>query len=609
MAKLSKKNEEVERMSQAYGCLGSVYGQLHNHGLALEYHLQHVNMARAQGNNLVLINAYELLGDTQFLLKDFESAEQSYTKMYDFTKKQKQEMQATSLIKLGRACYMQGRYQYAAFYFRRALDIAEQLKLKPMRIICNFSLARCWQHSTQYGEMEQGRTLFSQLIPLLEGKIQQHRQEGTFCSEELRQQLEDGYEGIVDLLLRVGSPVDCLQYTEAKYRKHVLRLQPQPAGPTGHLFNIIAAKEIWMAEYHRCVRMVNQYSVACVCYRVFRDTILIWVLRPGQDAVKFHVAKSQRKLKMTNSELVIKLIHEIKMGRDERSLLYDMDHRTLPRKDDLLKKEKNNNERLSKTNKILERRKQLIKDFDDSKSVETQDEKPKKSAEKQLFDVLLAPVYDSLMVLPENSPIIFLPCQEFYQCPFEVMTDWNNQKLGQRFRITVLPNLFTFEKVNQNEMMFLQEEDSRNFERMKCRLGGIPKIIQNIDFNRLSMPDTVEVGMRDSRQTVYPQDLNLKRVSNPRLVTASLMAKQAESEVNILKIGGLSRENTNMVSLMSIPEYPTSARSHGNQSRGNTGKAVTFGTSSISSVSKTKTGQTGSKLGTGAVSTGELTNT
>ena len=70
-------------------------------------------------------------------------------------------------------------------------------------------------------ELDQARNYFLKLIPVFEGRLQQHQEEDTFCPAELREHLRHCYDGIQNVLAKLGNAAECLQYSEAHKKKQV----------------------------------------------------------------------------------------------------------------------------------------------------------------------------------------------------------------------------------------------------------------------------------------------------------------------------------------------------------------------------------------------------
>jgi hypothetical protein len=54
-------------------------------------------------------------------------------------------------------------------------------------------------------ELDRSYAYFTQLNPLFEAKLQQHQEEDTFCPAELHAQIAESYDGIQNVLAKIGS--------------------------------------------------------------------------------------------------------------------------------------------------------------------------------------------------------------------------------------------------------------------------------------------------------------------------------------------------------------------------------------------------------------------
>ena len=591
--RMSKQKKHRRGVAQAHGCLGSIYAQLHNRQLSMTYHEQHVALARKMGDRSMLSTAYELMADSLMILEDFALAADCYDEMYKACPRSDPHMRATSMCKLGQAQRKQRRYQHAIFYLERARDLADNFRMGDVKVQCDFFVASMLQFSTQHADIDRSYQLFRKLIPLLEAKHLQHQDEGTFCPEELTNQIDECYNGIQSVVARIGNGPLALQYSESQKKKRLASVTQSlvTSSPTSGLAaSHVSLVETWAVE--KMMRVVNQQNATVVYYQTLCNHVLIWLLKPGVGLERFYTSKFWAS--DDGGDLighVRSLISRMRGDRNLRHAQYEMENRSLPLRGEHLELLRNKNRKLSNQHKRKQLEAELLQPDERPKTDAEKEEEerkremdeddlsndplfanykpPPKTPDRELFDLLLSPVWSDLQTKSEEPlPLVFVPDKSLCECPFPALRDWSGKQLQTRFRITVCPSLFSLDRVTQNELTQLKLQDDLEFARTQARLGGIPKIMHNIDFMRLNMtshePSLLPLESRDSHRA----PINLKHVSNPRLVTSNALAPTLPevSGGRAEMLNRRSREVTHLSmktqsSLSSIKMPPVSLRS------------------------------------------------
>ena len=207
-------------------------------------------------------------------------------------------------------------------------------------------------------------------------------------------------------------------------------------------------------------------------------------------------------------ELLRNIISKVKGKRDVRQMLSKCESRALPRSDNKLRRKRECNAMLSSTKtQPKKQEEQSQKQMLSSLVPADVDAKPR-SPEKQLFDMLLAPVYGTFTALPPESPVVFIPDRELFQCPFGVIRDWNGASLHESFRVSCVPSLYLLERVDNNELDQVRRRSEVEVRRQRIRKAGMSTLLSSI-----TKP------CKQSAQ-IIPSDTNTKCTSNPILVRA-----------------------------------------------------------------------------------------
>ena len=530
----SKQKGDKHDVAQAYGCLGAVYAYLNNHQLALTYHDQSISIAKILKDSKVLAKAYEQFGDSYFKFQQYNDAIDCYMQMARSCMRPDLLGQAAALCRIGAAYRAQQRFQYSIYYFEQAKMISEDFEPSHITTLCEYNLACILQHSTQILEIDQAKKYFERLIPIHEAKIEQHKEEDTFCPSELRNQLEECYIGLINILGNTGYKDEALVYSEAFHRRLVTQLLNASAWTSKSSLNMNShcrSFDMWSIE--KITRIVNEQNSTVLYYTMLPSCLLLWVLRPGHGVVRFYTAKHTH-LKVPVSEYLETLIGNLLKKRNLRELMYDCENRALPEQGIKLKVAQRQNQELGGATGDDTETDQFSSELYSTEgsstiSLETNEtdsdakvpRTPQKSPERLLFDFLIAPVDDILSSLEENSPLVIIPDKELHRCPFGVIKDWNGIELRQRFWITYLPSIYVLDRVTKNEFNQLRRQDQVEFDRSQSCLGGMPKVLPAV--TRPAKLPMYEFASRlpttrtTSNASEQPEPFDARKTSNPRL--------------------------------------------------------------------------------------------
>ena len=504
---LSKRKSDRKCVAQAYGCLGSVYASLGNRAMSVSYHEQFVAVAKKLADVKLQIQAHEQMGDTFTKIKEYSNAVESYKKMHKLCTRNDLHTQTASLLKIGNSYKAQGKYQYAHYYIEQAKILAQDNHFTSIEVICKLTIASILQHSTQMFELDQAKKYFEELIPLLEAKIEQHREEDSFCSEELYNQLLECFDSMQNVLAKLGKYRKCLIYAEHS------RLNTLAFNGNQSKKQLKSSKELTQGSLDEILNIVHQQNATILYYTVLNDALLLWILQPGVGIARFYAGKNN-----TEGQTMPQQIEELIDEMRERQVLgkEDYENRSLPLKKAEVELLKRKNKTLSR-NRTKEEEDQNTEGKLTDKSLERQLSKVK-GPQRKLFDMLLAPVDDFLSKLHEHAALVIIPDEVLSRCPFWAAMDWDNKTLSEYFRITILPCLHLLDKATKNEMNQLRIHDDLEFERSQSRLGGIPKLLSA----RRESGDELHTIV-ESTPASRCEDLDLKKTSNPRLMTSGVL--------------------------------------------------------------------------------------
>lgn len=203
------------------------------------------------------------------------------------------------------------------------------------------------------------------------------------------------------------------------------------------------------------------------------------------------------------------LLKEIRGDMDWKELLNTCENRAIPLSEEKLSLKRHRNLMLGRN-----KPNQATHDNENNNSQDLSN----KSACHRLFNLLVAPVEDILMKLDQGSNLIIVPDKDLFYCPFTALQDWSHNYLYTRHHITIVPSLYMLEKCINNELNYLKQQDDLEFLRSQARKGGLNKFISKTVLSNMTSPADDD----DSSESVM---LDLRKVSNPRLVTTQLSMK------------------------------------------------------------------------------------
>ncbi|KAK7502589.1 hypothetical protein BaRGS_00006164 [Batillaria attramentaria] len=510
---MSEQNSDKRGVAQAYGCLGGVHAGLSNWQTAISYHEQHITIATEMGDPRLLAMANEMLGDTYMLQGDYEKAVKQYEMVANACSRSDHRTKAMALCKLGQAYRTLGRSQYSLFFFEQACTLADDFDFADVCLMAEYHQACILCSSTQLSEIEQAQKAFSKLIPFFEKKIAEHEEENSHCPKEYHTQLSECYDGMLTVLAKLGDKEECLQYAEAHRKRSVTQLPNYHVTCAGATHYHDMHREVWGME--RMHRVVSQQNSTVIFYSLLEHALLMWVLQPGAGLVRFYTGRASKDLSMRQQ--VTKLLDELLRNRNQPDNLTKCESRALPLRDFHLDHIRKQNARQNQVPKS------------DQSTQETAPEKEAQSAgrknpQRQLYEILLAPVEDILMKIEDPQHLVIVPDKELHHCPFAALQDWRGNLLGKRFCLSYIPCLLLLDRVVQNEQAALRLRDDLEFDRTQSRKGGLRKLI-----SQALMPGVNSNPMLaspvDNYSLVSPEitHLNLKSVSNPRLLTSGAL--------------------------------------------------------------------------------------
>lgn len=470
-------------------------------------------------------------------------------------------------------------------------------------LACDVKSACILASSNSATDLDRARSLFSNIIPILESKIKQHQVERTFCPEELRMELNTCFASQLDVLNKLCSFEEALCSAELQ--------RAQPSNP------ILPAMGIqW--NFERIQRAVNLQRSTVLFYTIRENEYYLWILHPKQGLVKFFSRKSYEK--ETLSTRLLNLINEIKNDGVKRNNAYTVENRNLPKKDadleyirgkfekindkkfqagsrksslitnrhssiaseeffrnelnsaDILiqqtfplsftidgKKITDNSESdrkdstssceiLVEQKRLKKRRKKKKNNVDERIIKFAQSESElimklsldhikkeherlqKKPALRELYDLLISPI---VYLLEDTTSLVIIPESILYQVPWMYLENVKNERLCDKYHISLLPSLAFLERTIYSELEIAAVKDELKWIRKRARDGGCIKQITK----------TAKRNLNDTFIASTPT-MNLRQTSNPRLLTSRAEGRSGKQS--------LSRDSTSVSLVRSV---------------------------------------------------------
>ena len=509
--KQSRKRGNKKDVAQAYGCLGSIYGHLSNSALASSFHDQHISLSLKLESAIMLTQALELAGDTQSVLLNYDVATDCYKKMLDSCSVKDHNNRVSALIKLGASYRSQGLPQYGLYYFEQALEMGECYDMISSMTICKFHIACILQDSTQMKELEKAQKYFSDLIPMLKKKIQNHHDEGTFIPSQLESQLQDSYYGMQNVLVKLGKHEECLLFAESQKSNSDIFKREKDVDTTGLK---LGRKRLNGSDWNfeKISRVVSHQKATILYFTLLQSSINVWVLHPSEGLARFYSTKgslSGERIQKTITDMIC----EIKKETRSQVISHCVENRALPiRQHSLLHLRKANNCLSLKT----KHEKSMKQSDNESESAVKNENEPMKSPLRRLFDLILSPVDDILNKLEKYSELVIIPDNNLYDCPFHMLQNWSKIPLSERFRVSYISSLHMLERVHENEMNQLRRLDEEQFNRNESKNGGLTHIRLQGQYGGLQK---TAKGEATKNKINDPEYIDSKKTSNPRLIS------------------------------------------------------------------------------------------
>ena len=275
---------------------------------------------------------------------------------------------------------------------------------------------------------------------------------------------------------------------------------------------------------------VNQQTATVLFYSVLDEKFLLWVIQLGVGITRFYIGKQEENCKFGTK--IQNLVNKILKLNDQQTFGYTSENRSLPLKGTDLERLQRSNLALSSKNSLV----RTVEDEDESGKMEKLSKTV--SPERELFDVLLAPIYDILSKLEPQSPLIIVPDKELHNVSFGMLQDWNNLSISCQFRLTYIPSLAHLHMVTQGHREELHSLDDLEVERSQSRHGGHlvekPRTQSSLDFDddRKNLDESLNqidsrrtsLDFKGDRKNVAESEIQIdpRRTSNPRLLSSRM---------------------------------------------------------------------------------------
>eukprot|EP00058_Branchiostoma_floridae_P023966 XP_002609456.1 hypothetical protein BRAFLDRAFT_127019 [Branchiostoma floridae] len=438
-----KVAEDEASTALAHGCLGNLYASVCDYKQALLHHEEQLDLMEKEDNEGAQMMAHLHLAEVLMKTEEFEDARVHLQESLQLSRELDQpELECRTLLKLGDLFSEQGRHQHALYYYEQAQTLVEDEDQPDLHTICQFHVAHMSQFSTSLKELETARRTFEELIPVYEDQARRCDEEEVQLPEDLGRSLQLAYDGMLSSLSKLGNTDQALEYTECHRRQNLLwTLNVRPQIPDcsklfedpGSLSNLVGRFD--PLKIQQLFDIVNVTNKTVLYYSVVNDSLLLWVLQPGKGVARFYKSSTKENF-VEKCRSCIALIRKVE---GQSSPCYDIENRSLPRKKAEAYETKKANLRASQSKK--EFRKELEEEVEEgSKKME-----PPRMPFKELYNVLIAPVEDLLSALPLHSDLVIIPDKDLLQVPFDLLKDFKQRCLCERFQITIVSCLYVLE--------------------------------------------------------------------------------------------------------------------------------------------------------------------
>ncbi|CAL1537155.1 unnamed protein product [Lymnaea stagnalis] len=383
------------------------------------------------------------------------------------------------------------------------------------------------------------------------------------------------------ILSAMSNKLGCLQYAEAHRKRSLITLPNFQLTCRADNHSLDSSREIWGTDHMK--RIVSSQNATVLYYSLLENQLLIWVLAPGEGVVRFYSTKASTA--HTFTQQITKLLSDMRADWDTSELLTTSEARALPLRDAEIQNLRLNNmkhyesktkykstesEHMNSTitqtpndsargtNALSEESLNSKKTGNDSScdftkilnessstGAETttclndQEKITRKPALRQLYEILISPVSDILENLKQGSHLVIVPDKILNFCPFGALLDHQDKNLYERFSISYISCLLLLDRVIQNELSSLSAEDALNVKRKQACGGGVAQYLSELPgnfhlHNANPDPDSAD-DTSDSTKKYQRQSINLKEVSNPRLVSYRTHVSPVQKSINMDK--------------------------------------------------------------------------
>ena len=261
-------------------------------------------------------------------------------------------------------------------------------------------------------------------------------------------------------MIKLGEKEDCLMFAESFKKKYLCQLMVDnrllSSRMTGLLSNHMAEYDMW--TFDKIKRVITQQNSMTVFYSLLTHQLIMWVLKPGEGLVYFHVKKLP-----TNDITMIKhvehLLESIISSVNMKDVAYRCENRALSTRDHDLNMLREKNKQLGKIY-IQKENAELLSEGKENNN--ERENNKKKSPQNQLYDLLIGPMENILSGLEEGNHLVFIPDSLLYMCPFSSLVDYGGTCLGDRFGVSVVSSVFTLDRCHVNEAENMKVSKNKN---------------------------------------------------------------------------------------------------------------------------------------------------
>lgn len=490
--------------ASSLSCQGSVFMKQHKYKEALECFRQQTKIAKMTKVPQLIMESALSRGDALLSLGRIEEARNVFNYAQKLSRSMEDlEPECMCMWKVASVFAAEHRYTHAAYYCEQAAALANKCGKRSVQMKLNFELALYYQHSNSPKELQRAANIMYEMIQFQEEHIYSHRSNGGKYFHEEENMLGKCYDAMQLILHKLNQPQMSAAFIEAYRRRKFLQLfdkKPQipiismsaitDADPKQELANELEQEttekeesKLNLMDYHDFLSEELQNDAIVLSYSLHDEGFLVQLIHPDTEEIQSYLSSTNDIKPFLTRPHIESLIEKLgkTCGSKQMRDIYNSETRCLPQpiihtislpKLERLSPGKISDQNLASGDHVDIKEAKTSKIEDGSGEVTLEVTKKKTlSVLEELYEILIEPINDILIDLPQNQHIVMIADKALKKIPFDCLLNPSTKRLfGEKFNITTTSCTYLLQS-QLNDAIKIERKSARNTGQLSTRSG------------------------------------------------------------------------------------------------------------------------------------------